>query len=149
MAPPDSPNGASPSRERRLIRDDRAEIESAERALVEHVESHGYPQAAVFAVRLAFEEAVVNALRHGHRDIPHEPVEVEWSVDEQEVSLSVRDKGPGFQPGDVPDPTAEENIEAPSGRGIMLMRHYMTRVEYNETGNLVRMVYERTEIESG
>jgi len=143
MAPPDSPNGASPSQERRLIKHERSQIEAAEKALVDHVERHGYPKAAVFAVRLAFEEAVVNALRHGHQDLPDEPVEVSWRVDPQRVEMSVRDKGPGFAPDAVPDPTAVENLEAPSGRGIMLMRHYMTRVEYAERGNLVRLTYER------
>ena len=37
------------------------------------------------------------------------------------------------------DPTAPENLEVPSGRGIMLMRNFMSRVEYNEQGNQVTM----------
>ena len=49
------------------------------------------------------------------------------------------DEGNGFDPGDVPDPTAVENIERPCGRGLMLMRHYMNEVSFNGPGNSVRM----------
>jgi serine/threonine-protein kinase RsbW len=44
----------------------------------------------------------------------------------------------------VPDPTAEENLEIPSGRGVMLMRAYMSEVEYLGAGNRMRMVFRRT-----
>ena len=37
----------------------------------------------------------------------------------------------------------EENLEIPSGRGIMLMRAYMSEVEYLPPGNILRMVYRR------
>ncbi len=43
----------------------------------------------------------------------------------------------------MPDPLAPENLELPSGRGIMLMKQYMTEVAYNEAGNRVTMVYRR------
>ena len=51
--------------------------------------------------------------------------------DRFEVHIS--DEGPGFDPTDVPDPTAVENLERPCGRGLMLMRHYMTEVHYTPT----------------
>jgi len=53
--------------------------------------------------------------------------------------VAVTDEGPGFDPTDVPDCTAPENLERPSGRGLMLMRHYMTQVDYNDRGNGVIM----------
>ncbi|MEC9372271.1 MAG: ATP-binding protein, partial [Planctomycetota bacterium] len=117
------------------IEHDRGQIERAESDFVSAVERNGYSPASVFALRLAFEEAVINALRHGHKNLPNEPVEVEWSVDPEKVHLRVRDKGPGFDPENVADPTLEENIENPSGRGIMLIRAYMSEVAYNESGN--------------
>ena len=43
----------------------------------------------------------------------------------------------------VPDPTLDENIEIPSGRGIMLMRAYMSEISYKDPGNRVIMVFER------
>ena len=49
------------------------------------------------------------------------------------------DEGEGFDPGVIPDPRADENLEKPGGRGIMLMRAYMDEVAFNERGNEVRM----------
>ena len=48
-------------------------------------------------------------------------------------------EGDGFDPSEVPDPTLEENLELPSGRGLMLMRTFMGRVEFNDKGNRVLM----------
>lgn len=111
-----------------------------ETRLIEALEARGYSKAATFAVRLAFEEAMVNAIKHGRG---HEgEVALEVSVSPSRVEIVVEDPGPGFDPDDVPDPLAPENLESPSGRGIMLMRQYMTTVEYNDKGNRVRLVYE-------
>lgn len=127
----------------REIPNDRDRIEQAEAEFVAAVEEQGYPTASVFALRLAFEEAVINALRHGHRDKPEEPVRVAWRVSPREVAIDVSDKGAGFDPDRIADPTLDENLDQPSGRGIMLMRAYMSSVEYNDAGNRVFMRYER------
>jgi serine/threonine-protein kinase RsbW len=52
----------------------------------------------------------------------------------------VTDEGPGFRLDDVPDPTADENLQRPCGRGLMLIRAYMDEVSFNETGNEITMV---------
>ena len=59
------------------------------------------------------------------------------------IKRAIADEGKGFDPCDVPDPTAPENLERPCGRGIMLMRHYMTTVAYNEHGNVVSVEHHR------
>lgn len=114
-----------------------------ERHLFEEVERQGYPAAAQFPLRLAIEEAVMNAFKHGHRNLPEASVKVTWSVEPARVTISVEDQGPGFVPDDVPDPTSPELLEKPSGRGLMLMRAYMAKIEYSPRGNKVTMVYER------
>ena len=43
--------------------------------------------------------------------------------------FEVEDQGPGFDPRMIPDPTEDENIEIPSGRGVMLMRAFMSQVD--------------------
>ena len=47
------------------------------------------------------------------------------------------DEGAGFNPDQVPDPTLSENLELPNGRGLMLMKAFMSQVVYNQTGNQV------------
>lgn len=116
---------------------------AAESRLLGAIERCGYPEASMFAVRLALEEAVVNGFKHGNRGEPDSTVDLAWEVDPDRVLITVEDQGLGFEPEEVPDPRAPENLERPSGRGIMLMRAYMSSVEYNGAGNRVTMVYER------
>lgn len=53
--------------------------------------------------------------------------------------INVTDEGEGFNPDDVPDPTLAENLDRPCGRGLMLMRNFARKVEYNSTGNSVTL----------
>lgn len=125
---------------------DRDQIDALQDLIIEGAEEMGYAKGARFALRLAVEEAIANAFRHGHRDLPPEtPVEIGYRLDPERILVSVQDQGPGFEPGAVPDPTLDENLEIPGGRGLVLMRAYMTRVAYNETGNRVEMELRRSE----
>lgn len=125
---------------------DRDQITALEDLVVEGAGDLGYSRGAQFALRLAMEEAIVNAFRHGHRGLPETtPVEIEFSIDAERVRVAVQDQGPGFAPDRVPDPTLDENLEAPSGRGLVLMRAYMTRIWHNEAGNRVEMELRRPE----
>ena len=119
---------------------ERSQIEAVRDLIIDAITTAGYPEAAAFAIRLAFEEAVSNAFRHGHQHIDA-PVTIEFSVTPHETRISVEDKGPGFSPEAVPDPTLDENLEQPGGRGLLLMRAYMSDVRYNDRGNRVSMVY--------
>jgi serine/threonine-protein kinase RsbW len=112
-------------------------------ALQNEAQRQGYPPASLFAIRLALDEAISNAFRHGNRNDPDKIVTVECSVDRDTVQLDVADEGVGFDPEAVPDPTTEENIEIPSGRGIVLMRSFMSEVVFEPPGNVVRMRYDR------
>jgi serine/threonine-protein kinase RsbW len=97
----------------------------------------------IFGVHLAMEEALVNAIKHGNCCDSTKRVHVSCRMSRQKLRVEIRDEGPGFDPGHVPDPTLPENLEVPSGRGIMLMRTFMSRVEYNASGNCVVMEKER------
>ena len=55
------------------------------------------------------------------------------------VTIIMRDGGPGFNPNTLADPTDDEHVDAPCGRGVMLIRNFMDEVRYNETGNEVTM----------
>lgn len=108
------------------------------------LEKFAYPKAACFAIRLALHEAITNAFEHGHEGLPPEtPIRVEYKVTDPEASFSVEDQGPGFTPAEVRDPTLDENLEIPSGRGIMLIRAYMTDVSFSPKGNRITMIFRR------
>jgi serine/threonine-protein kinase RsbW len=107
------------------------------------VAAKGFGDGDLFAVRLALEEALINAIKHGNGSDPDKFVTVATDVDGEAVVITVTDEGGGFDPDHLPDPTADENLEKPSGRGIMLMRVYMDEVSFNDQGNQVRMVKHR------
>jgi serine/threonine-protein kinase RsbW len=101
------------------------------------LESYRFQEHDVFGVRLALEEALVNAIKHGNRMDPDKTVRIACLVSNHKVRVEIEDQGCGFVPEEVPDPTADENLERPCGRGIMLMRAFMTLIEYNTVGNRV------------
>ena len=70
-------------------------------------------------------------------------VQVEFTLNDESIMIQVEDQGPGFSPDELPDPTAEENLPRPNGRGVMLMRAYMTEVDFNERGNRVILTKRR------
>lgn len=97
----------------------------------------------VFAMRLSLEEAISNAIRHGNRYAADKRVWIRCELSEVLIRVTVRDEGAGFDPGQVPDPTLEENLERPSGRGLLLMRAYLSECSYSDSGRCVTLVRER------
>lgn len=110
------------------------------RRVVSRLENEQWDDAGLFAVHMALEEAVMNAIKHGNQRDVTKRVFVRVECVQGELRLVVRDEGPGFDPACVPDPTDDENLERPCGRGVMLIREFMDEVSYNECGNEVRMV---------
>ena len=115
-------------------------LPAVEEAILAKLNEFNYGERAGFAVRLAVEEAIINAMKHGNHMDKAKTVAVTWSVDETEAVIAVEDQGEGFNPAAVPDPTREENLEIPHGRGLVLMKAYMDEVVYNDKGNRVTLV---------
>jgi len=78
-------------------------------------------------------EAVRNAMGHGHKFNPEIPVTVSYSRCEDQLCVKIIDRGTGFDPDSVEDPTATENLMKTCGRGIFLMRSFMDSVEFERT----------------
>jgi anti-sigma regulatory factor (Ser/Thr protein kinase) len=83
-------------------------------------------------VLVAVLEAVVNALRHGGRPDggSGRPVLLELDVTAERITATVTDDGPGFDPTACPDPRTPERLLHSTGRGLLLMRHYMDSVDH-------------------
>ncbi len=118
--------------------------QAVQERIVARLESLEYSMRDVFGIRLALEEALVNAIKHGNGLDPDKTVRVNCLIEDDFLRVEIEDQGLGFNMVDVPDPTAEENLERPCGRGIMLIRSFMTRVEYNAKGNRVVLEKRRT-----
>jgi serine/threonine-protein kinase RsbW len=111
-----------------------------EERILDAVAEAGYSREAQFAIRLALEEALVNAHKHGNRGDSARTITITYDVDPSRVVIRVRDEGEGFQPRNVPDPTAPDRLSVPCGRGIMLMRAYVDDLQYNGQGNEVQLI---------
>ena len=97
----------------------------------------GFSEKETFRLRLALEEALVNAHKHGHQGDWSKPIALRYHVSPNGVVTEIEDQGIGFDPAEIPDPSAPENLERPSGRGLFLMRAYMSQVCHNEQGNCI------------
>ncbi len=124
-------------------------------------------------VGIAVEEALLNALYHGNLEVSsdlkesdpnlfdelarqrcqQEPyrnrqVYLDARLSRDEAMYVIRDEGSGFNPNALPNPCDLENLEKPSGRGILLMKSFMDEVHFNEKGNQVTLIKRGTPVES-
>ena len=117
-------------------------IDEAAAAAAEAARRYGFGDEALFGIDMAVREAVTNAVLHGNRGDESKPVEVGFADTPSALVITVRDRGTGFDPAAVPDPTAEPNLLKSSGRGILFMRSFMDEVAWERHpggGTLVRM----------
>ena len=91
-------------------------------------------------MQLALEEGLANAIKHGNKMDPNKQVTVECFMNEDVVRVVIKDEGNGFDLNEVPDPTLPENLDKPSGRGVMLMKAFMDDVLYNDIGNQLTFI---------
>jgi len=99
----------------------------------------GLDEDSLHWVSVAIRESVINAIKHGNREIAEKKVHLDCRYSPTHVCIEIQDEGPGFNPANVPDCTDETHIELPCGRGLLLMRSFMNRVEYKGCGNVVVM----------
>jgi serine/threonine-protein kinase RsbW len=121
-------------------------VATAAAAVAEFLNRLGVSDEATFGIDMAVREAVTNAVIHGNRQDENKTVDVTVKSLPDAVEISVHDQGPGFNPEEVPDPTAAENILKSSGRGIFFMRTFMDEVDWlirPEGGTTVRMLKRR------
>jgi serine/threonine-protein kinase RsbW len=107
----------------------------------------GLDEDTIHWIGVAVRESVINAIKHGNREDQEKLVTIEFSISPPaaptEFIVRVVDEGEGFEPQEVADPLAPENILKSSGRGIFFMRSFMDDVvlrRASEGGMEVRMV---------
>jgi anti-sigma regulatory factor (Ser/Thr protein kinase) len=138
---------------------------------IEHLQSHmvGWDETDRLRIGVALDESLLNAMHHGNLEVDSrlrdvgdgssyqteidkrnqvQPfrdrrVEVHAEISEAHIKVCVRDEGPGFAPESVADPTDAENLGKPSGRGLLLIRTFMSDVIHNDCGNEITMVKHR------
>jgi serine/threonine-protein kinase RsbW len=112
--------------------------------MLDQLGAAGWSDRDGFGIHLSVEEALVNAIRHGNKLSADKVVRFQCKIGPETLWIQISDEGEGFDPADVPDPTDPEQLEVPSGRGIMLMRNFMSKVEFTDGGTTVTMAKEAT-----
>ncbi len=98
------------------------------------------PEQKRFEIALAVQEALANAVVHGCGNDPSKQVRCRLKSDPRgRVVIIVTDPGPGFSPEVLADPKRGENLYADHGRGVYLIRQLMDEVQFESSGNEIRM----------
>ena len=126
-----------------IIPNDLDHIYDLEAAILDEVEYVGYDENSRFALRLALDEALINAFKHGNGSDPQKKVFVSYEIKPDGVEVEIEDQGPGFEVNGLLDPRLDEALKRTSGRGIFLIRQFMSSLQFNSCGNVIRFTYER------
>ena len=122
-----------------IIGSDHQEARQVQEEIEAQLRDRRFEDRDVFGIKLALEEALCNAIKHGNQMDPQKRVVIRYRIEASCFHCSITDEGSGFDVDDVPDPLAAENLERPCGRGLLLMRHYMTEVNFHPPGNRLSM----------
>ncbi|MDR1483376.1 MAG: ATP-binding protein [Planctomycetaceae bacterium] len=110
---------------------------------MEQLETTEWSSKEKFAINMALEEALVNAVQHGNDSDPNKNVHFVCRLNDNLIYVRIEDEGPGFDPDAIPDPTDAEHILDNHGRGVLLIKSFVTRVRWNEKGCVIEFEKER------
>ena len=111
--------------------------------VLRQLESLHWGRHDIFGVHLALDEALVNAIFHGNAHDETKRVRFACRLSPERIHVEITDEGPGFDPDSLPDPTTPCRRGCPGGRGVLLMRAFMSRVEFCDHGSRVVLEKER------
>jgi serine/threonine-protein kinase RsbW len=123
---------------------DLAEVRRVQGDIKDALTAQGFGDRDMFHIELAMEEALVNAMKHGNQLESERRVYLQYKVSADRFDVRIEDEGTGFDPEGIPDPTAPENIDRPCGRGLYMIRSFMTDVRYHGRGNVVTMAKQKS-----
>lgn len=116
-------------------------INIVEKLIEDLREEHNIHEDCFGNILVAVTEAVNNAIGHGNDYDASKKVNITYEIEGDNLMFTIKDEGPGFDYYNLPDPTAPENLEKPTGRGIFLMKHLADQVIFSDNGRTVEMYF--------
>jgi serine/threonine-protein kinase RsbW len=92
-------------------------------------------------IMVAVTESVSNAIIHGNGNDKSKNVSLSIHFENNTITFTIKDEGPGFDYSSLPDPTAPENLHKPGGRGIFLMKNLCDEVSFKDNGQSVLLTF--------
>ena len=135
--------------EKHRLPGNRESMDFVQQSILDTMETLEYGERDLFAVRIAVEEAIANAVLHGHQGDQNRLFEITWSISSEIVTVTVCDEGRGYDAEAVPDPTADENLTLPSGRGLAMINAFMSDVKITDKGRRIEMTREKEKLSAG
>ena len=109
-------------------------------ALIEKIaDKHQVSEDTFANMMTCLNEIAINAIVHGNKLDENKKVIVNAEVDAKRVIWTVTDEGPGFDYDHLPDPTAVENLENLTGRGVFIVKQLADQCVFNSKGNEVEL----------
>ena len=119
------------------------ELTSVQKLVEKASRAFGLSEELAHWIELTVSESTINAIEHGNGGDPSKSVFLSISSNGENIEVIVEDQGTGFELAEIPDPTDVENLLKPGGRGILIIRSFMDKVEVTERkggGSRLRMV---------
>lgn len=125
----------------------KAVLENVPRAIecvTEWAQKAGFDERTLYEIQLAVDEACANVVDHAYPGADPGDIEVSCRLDDELLTVQVRDWGQGFDLAGVKDPDLEAPLEQRSlgGLGLFLVRKVMDDVQFTsdpEQGNELMM----------
>lgn len=98
--------------------------------LEDWLRKRGVAENTIADLAIAITELVNNAINHGNKQKGDKEVTLTLRYGDRKIEALVTDEGEGFDPNDIPDPLAEENLLKEIGRGIFIVKSLMDEFKY-------------------
>jgi serine/threonine-protein kinase RsbW len=106
------------------------QVAKADEFLESWLREIGVSEDTIANLAIAVTELVNNAIKHGNKLNKNKMVTVSVKYTPERIEITVTDEGEGFEPGDVPDPLADENLLKEIGRGIFIVNSLIDDVKF-------------------
>lgn len=123
------------------------EVRRVEDMIKKIAEEHSFSETFLYDLMLVITEATNNAVIHGNKLDMSKTAYLKCQVSKQDdrdvIFVEVHDQGEGFNPEELPDPLAAENLLKPSGRGVFLMKQFAdVQYHFSQKGTVVRISFD-------
>ena len=126
-------------------------VDAAEDLVLQIAHGAGFEEEHLHKIGMAVREAMVNAVVHGNRYNLKKRVHLRIFVQGDRLEVKIVDEGEGYEPKELPDPLAEENLLRQSGRGLLLIQAFVDEFTMRKApplGTEIRLVVSKNKQEA-